>query len=447
MKITALEVQNVKRVKAVALEPSPEGLTVVGGRNGQGKTSVLDAIAYALGGERLAPTNYRREGAAAESRIRVETDDGLIIERTGKNAALTVTDSTGRRGGQKLLDAVVGRMSIDLPSFLNANDKGKADILLKILGVGDELERLEKEEKAKYDLRTATGRMADQKEKAAQELPWHEGAPEEEVSAAELIRRQQTILAENGAHQRLRDELAANKRELDAVGKRLFELAAETARLKAQEETLTRKVFVGEKTVAELKDESTAEVEASIAAIEETNAKVRENQRRREVLADAEDIRQQYEGLTREIEELRARKAKLLEGADLPYPGLSVQDGKLTLDGKAWDCMSSSKQLIVATAIAARLAPDCKFVLADKLEMLDLDTLAEYDAFLKERGLQCIGTRVSTGGECSIVIEDGMAAAGTGARAENGAAQDETPATASGQQQGDDDDFTLPDEV
>ena len=170
MKITALEVQNVKRVKAVALEPSPEGLTVVGGRNGQGKTSVLDAIAYALGGERLAPTNYRREGAAAESRIRVETDDGLIIERKGKNAALTVTDSTGRRGGQKLLDAVVGRMSIDLPSFLNANDKGKADILLRILGVGDELERIEKEEKAKFDLRTATGRMADQKAKAAQEM-------------------------------------------------------------------------------------------------------------------------------------------------------------------------------------------------------------------------------------------------------------------------------------
>ena len=99
MKIVSLEVQNVKRVKAVTLEPSPDGLTTIGGRNGQGKTSVLDALAYALGGEKLAPTNYRREGAAGESRIRVETDDGLIIERKGKNASLTVTDSTGRRAG------------------------------------------------------------------------------------------------------------------------------------------------------------------------------------------------------------------------------------------------------------------------------------------------------------------------------------------------------------
>ena len=69
MKIVSLEVQNVKRVKAVTLEPSPDGLTTIGGRNGQGKTSVLDALAYALGGEKLAPTNYRREGAAGESRI------------------------------------------------------------------------------------------------------------------------------------------------------------------------------------------------------------------------------------------------------------------------------------------------------------------------------------------------------------------------------------------
>lgn len=431
MKITALEVQNVKRVKAVALEPSPEGLTVIGGRNGQGKTSVLDAIAYALGGERLAPTNYRREGAAAESRIRVETDDGLIIERKGKNAALTVTDSTGRRAGQKLLDATIGRISIDLPAFLNANDREKATTLLKLLGVGDRLEKLDRDEKAKYDLRTATGRMEAQKRKAAEELPWHEGAPEQEVSVAELVKRQQEILAKNGAHERLRQELAANERALRAANQRCYDLTAELGRAKREADELARKVAVGQSEVSELRDESTEEVERSIAEIEETNAKVRDNARRMAVLADAADLAEQCGALTAEIEAIRAERAALLEGADLPYPGLSVEDGKLTLDGKAWDCMSSSRQLIVATAIAARLAPDCKFVLVDKLEQLDAETLREYDAFLREHGLQCIGTRVSTGGECSIVIEDGMVA---------GAAPVEEEADAG-------EDFTIPDEV
>ena len=54
VKITSLEVENVKRVKAVQLAPSENGLTIIGGNNGQGKTSVLDSIAWALGGDRLS---------------------------------------------------------------------------------------------------------------------------------------------------------------------------------------------------------------------------------------------------------------------------------------------------------------------------------------------------------------------------------------------------------
>lgn len=63
VKITALEAENVKRIKAVAFAPSPTGLTLVGGNNNQGKTSVLDALAWALGGERFRPTAAQRDGA------------------------------------------------------------------------------------------------------------------------------------------------------------------------------------------------------------------------------------------------------------------------------------------------------------------------------------------------------------------------------------------------
>ena len=52
VKINQLEIENVKRVKAVKIEPTANGLTVIGGRNSQGKTSVLDSIAWALGGDR-----------------------------------------------------------------------------------------------------------------------------------------------------------------------------------------------------------------------------------------------------------------------------------------------------------------------------------------------------------------------------------------------------------
>ena len=167
MKITSLELANVKRIKALRLEPTENGLTVIGGRNGQGKTSVLDAIAYAFGGAKYKPTNLKREGAVGDTIIHIETDNGLIIERKGKNASLTVTDKEGTRHGQAILDALISELAINLPKFHNASTQDKAKILLRTLGIEEELLALENEEKAKFDTRTIVGREDDQKKKAA----------------------------------------------------------------------------------------------------------------------------------------------------------------------------------------------------------------------------------------------------------------------------------------
>ena len=110
MKITKLEIENVKRVKAVELAPAQNGLTVIGGKNGQGKTSVLDAIAWALGGEKYRPSDAQREGSVIPPRLHVELDNGIVVERDGKNSALKVTDPTGKRAGQALLDEFVERL-------------------------------------------------------------------------------------------------------------------------------------------------------------------------------------------------------------------------------------------------------------------------------------------------------------------------------------------------
>ena len=69
--------------------------------------------------------------------------------------------------------------------------------------------------------------------------------------------------------------------------------------------------------------------------------------------------------------------------------------------------MSGSDQLKVATAIVRALKPECGFVLVDKLEQMDVETMREFGAWAEVEGLQIIATRVSTGDECSIIIEDG----------------------------------------
>ena len=115
-----------------------------------------------------------------------------------------------------------------------------------------------------------------------------------------------------------------------------------------------------------------------------------------------------YDKLTEAITQKRADRMALLNGADLPLPELSVEDGALTYKGKHWRDMSGSDQLRVAAAIVRRLNPDCGFVLLDKLEQMDMTTLQELSAWLEAEGLQAIATSVSTGSECQIIIEDGM---------------------------------------
>lgn len=407
VKITALEAENVKRIKAVALTPSPTGLTIVGGNNNQGKTSVLDALAWALGGEKFRPTAAARDGALAPPHLKVILSNGVVVERKGKNSSLTVTDPTGQRSGQQLLNAFVEPLALDLPRFMQASDKDKADTLLNIIGVGDALTGLDREIKALYDRRTVIGQIGAQKRHAAEELTEYPDAPSEPVSAIELIQQQQEILLHNADNQRKRMKLAQLEEQEKQLGRRVQELSQELEMVEHQLTAVQQDVQDATKTVAQLQDESTAELEQSIRNVEEINRQVSANLAKSKAQDEAERYAQEYTALTEQIKAKRTARMDLLNGADLPLTGLGVEDGSLTYNGKHWQDMSGSDQLRVATAIVRRLNPDCGFVLLDKLEQMDLATLAEFGSWLQTEGLQAIATRVSTGGECQIIIEDG----------------------------------------
>lgn len=408
IKINALEIENVKRIRAVMMEPSPTGLTVIGGDNNQGKTSILDAIAWGLGGDRYKPSNPARDGSVIPPRIKITLSNGLIVERIGKNSNLKVTDPTGKKSGQQLLNSFVEELAIDLPRFLESTSKQKAETLLRIIGVGDELRRLELNETERYNQRRTMGQIADQKAKYAKELPFYPDAPSEPVSVTELLMRQQAILAKNGENQRKRLLEAELRREADTLKSQLEELERKLKEVNIRYTQTVHDLEIARKDIRDLQDESTAELEADIRNIETINEKVRANCERMKAEQDAEGYSRDYNKLTDEIEDIRQRKRDLLNGARLPLEGLSVEDGELTYHGKKWDGMSGSDQLKVATAIVRAINPKCGFVLIDKLEQMDLTTMREFGKWLQEQGLQAITTRVSTGDECSVIIEDGQ---------------------------------------
>lgn len=407
VKINKLELENVKRIKAVSLEPSSDGLTIIGGDNKQGKTSVLDAIAWALGGERFRPSQAGRIGSNTQPYLKVTLSNGLIVERKGKNSALKVTDPSGQKAGQRLLDEFINVLALNLPQFMAMNDKEKARILLDIIGVGEQLASLEHQEKELFDDRRAIGRVADQKKKFANEQPFYPDMPSELVSISELIRQQQEILARNGENQRKRYQAKQLQEQVNRMAGEISKLREELREKEEQFDKAKNEMCIALKSAKDLQDESTVELEQNIASIEETNRKVRANLDKDKANEDAAYYRHQYEKMTEKIETIRREKSQLLQNAELPLPGLSVLEGELVYENQKWDNMSGSDQLKVSTAIVRKLNPECGFVLLDKLEQMDLKTLQEFGTWLEQEGLQAIATRVSTGDECSIIIEDG----------------------------------------
>ena len=410
IKITSFEIENVKRIKMLQYTPTENGLTVIGGKNNQGKTTVLDSIAWALGGDRFRPTNAARDGALTDPYLKVTLSNGIVVERKGKNSSLKVTDPSGRLAGQSLLNSFVEQFALDVPKFLNSNSKEKASILLRIIGVGDKLFMLEKDEAETYVKRHAVGQIADQKKKFAKEMPLFQDVPDEPVSASQLIAEQQEILARNGENQRKRDRAYELELRRNELAERINRTREQLDKMTAELADLEKEVETAYKTAEELHDESTAELEENLRSIEEINRKVRANLDREKAEADAEEYARMYDDLTEKLSSIRQQKKDLLEGADLPLPGLSVENGELTYQGRSWDCLSSSQQLKIATAIVRKLNPECGFVLLDKLEQMDNDTLSDFAAWLENENLQAIATRVSTGDECSVIIEDGKPA-------------------------------------
>jgi chromosome segregation ATPase len=339
MKINKLEIENVKRVKAVKIEPTLNGLTVIGGKNRQGKTSVLDSIAWALGGEKYRPSQAQRDGSVLPPNLHIVMDNGLVVERKGKNSDLKVIDPDGKKAGQQLLNEFVEQLAIDLPKFMESSSKDKANTLLQIIGVGDKLYELEKQGQEVYNKRLAIGQIADQKKKFAKEMTYYPDAPKEPISAGDLIKQQQDILARNGENQRKRQNLALLESQAAEIEKQIEDLKAKLFDLGVKSQSVEADIEIAKKSALDLQDESTEELEKNINDIDAVNRKVRANLDKDKAEEDALEYDNQYKTFTTQIDTIRQSKIDLLKGAPLPLPGLSVVDGELVWKRNGITCL------------------------------------------------------------------------------------------------------------
>ena len=420
LKVVSLEVENVKRVKRVDMQLAATGLTIVGGSNAQGKTSLLDAIRWTLGGDRYRPSAPGRDGLQAETKVTLS--NGLVAQIYGKNGSLKVTDPSGKRGGITLVQDFIGTFALDLPKFLNSTAIEKCKMLLDTMpDLGKKLKDLNAEFDKVYQDRLSQGRMVELKDKHAKDLPHTEGVPDTLLTGTEMAEKLSAAMAVNAKNRNVRDNIVMEKSRLESAVRavvvkteRVSELERMLAEARSQREgvladreSADKRVKDAEAAAASLIDEDVSAVKSQMIEIDGINAKVRQNLEKQHSEEEASNLRVDYNAMSTRIEEIRADKVALLDSAKMPLEGLSILDGELIYRGAKWDCMSGAERLKVGTAICSVIKPSCGFVLLDELEKMDMRTLAEFGEWLVEHDMQAIGTRVSDGDECSVIIEDG----------------------------------------
>lgn len=408
MKIIQLVSENIKRIRAITITPDGN-LVVVGGDNANGKTSVLDSIAMALGGGKLIPDQPIRRG---QKHARVEIDLGdLIVERrfTSKGSTLTVMPKDGRepfKSPQSVLDKLVGKLSFDPLEFVTM----KPDAQLKTLKdlVGLDLSDLEQKRKALYDDRTLANAEAKALEGQLDGFREHKDVPAEIVSVEALWKEIDAAEEHNSEGALFQMSLEQNEQSVKRCEDEIARLRARAMELKAEQaihETNAANARLG---IAEFEPKDTEALREQIKTADEQNRKIKENESRKRLTTAMRQKSANALNLTNMIEDVDAEKEQRLAEAEFPVPGLSFSEQGVLLNNLPFDQASSAEQLKVSIAMGIAMNPKLKVLLIRDGSLLDENSLAMVARMAEVHSCQIWLERVSTGSECSVIISDGM---------------------------------------
>jgi DNA repair exonuclease SbcCD ATPase subunit len=406
MKIVRLEAENLKRLRAVSIEP--DGHTVViAGRNGQGKTSVLDAIWFALGGGQAMKGTSRpiRDGADHAS-VALDLGDIRVTRIwAGEKTTLRVESADGARHAspQAMLDKLVGRMSFDPLAFAQQDEKTQLATLMELVELPFDPIALDNKRRQIYEDRTDVGREVKTLEGHLAGIPEIVGdVPDHEVSATEIL-----------------DELRAAQNVIvlrEQATRRLEQAEASVTRLRQEFAVAKGEYDTAVQAVADLPTApDVSSYEQRLATIEETNRQVRAAQERARVSTHLEAKRSVYENYTEALEDLDETKAAAIRDAKMPIDGLAFDATGVTYRGIPFKQASAAEQLRVSLAMAMALNPQIRVVRITDGSLLDSENLRLIEEMAADRDFQVWIERVDETGGVGVLIEDGNVVASNGA--------------------------------
>lgn len=438
MQVIKYEAHNVLGVKDIKFDLAGRHLFLVGGANGQGKSSALTALIMALAGKsgmQDYPDIALRKGEK-KGKVTIElTGDADLMESKSITVELSlrqkpsgsiveefrVLDSAGEEAPEprKLLQRLFTLRAFDPLAFERMKPKEKATLVQDMLGL--DLSKFDREYQKVFEKRTDLGRdgkrLVAQFEAAGKK---HEDVPTEEVKVADLMGDMEKLQAESkyrAEMEKLADDLKNRKEDLTLAADKLVKQIAD---LQKELVDATNQIGVAKKAEGEARQkleklpDRTADITAvkeKIAKADDINARIRANRDWDRLEAEVKTSRGEYQKLTDRLKEILEERADVVAKAKWPIEGMEMNEDGLLMNGLPFEQASTSQRIMASVAVGMALNPKLRLLVCQHGSDLDNETLDALDEVVKAGNFQCL-VEVVTRSEydeqrCAVVIENG----------------------------------------
>jgi DNA repair exonuclease SbcCD ATPase subunit len=410
MKIIELHAENLKRLTAVQIRPDGN-LVQITGKNGQGKTSVLDAIWWALDGTKNVQTTPIRKG---EERAIIRLDLGelkitrkFIAQEDGSyTTSIAVENGDGAKfsSPQSMLDKLLGELTFDPLAFTRMKDAEQV-LSLRSLVPGFDFTKAEEDIKTFYARRTEYNRDANTARSSAEELS--KDLPKDipiRVDVQGLSDSLEKAQDHNLDVDAIDTARTLARTDLDKIDADIESLEAQIEvrrRERATAEGNLRKIHVGMDKI------DTKEIMDKIRGASEVNDMVNRAIRRDQQAENAKTATEKASDMTAGIDKIKKDAQAAIASAKMPIDGLSIQDGAVYLDGVPFNQASDAQQLQASIGIAMALNPTLKVIRVRDGSLLDQDALKALSEMADAHDYQIWIERVDSNGTVGFVLEDG----------------------------------------
>lgn len=435
MRVLSYSARNILKISDIDFQLEGRNLFLIGGKNGQGKTSAINALLLALCGKRAwgdRPDVPLKDGED-KGWVKVELSgdeelhqpDGMTVElyyrrkRNGEvKEEIKIVDPSGDEAAEPrtLLQQLYSNTAFDPLAFERLGKKEKRETLTRLLGLDFAAEH--KQIAALKEDRKLVKKDVDRMEMRVDEMVHHKDAPDEEPNVSDLVAELDAAQKQNKFNAELRRRPPSIKGQLATTREQAEKLAAEIQELQSRLETLYRneeklqeELKKAEAEVAGIEDADEAAIKAKIGEAGEVAKKVRANRERAAAVLTLKKAADSAASLTEQIDAIEADIQKRLAEAEWPVEGLALGADGVLLDGLPFEQASKSQRVLASTKIGMKLNPKLRLLVCQDGNDLDQDSMAALEKMLEENDFQMLVelvTRTQADEDlCAVVIQDG----------------------------------------